>query len=298
MQGSIAVKIRRSSQMFGFTLVELLVAIAIIGVLIALLLPAVQSAREAARRMHCTNNLKQLGVATHNYCDVRKKLPGAVLNLTTRNGGFVALLPFIEENNSFVDFDPNREYDQGPNLEISARSIAAFTCPSMLLPCEMPRSACGEKAAPSSYALNTGDLPTRFGPHNGPWVGFGPAYGKVTLAKISNADGTSRTLLVGELDYGLFNYPNFCGIGPSPGGSTQWVMGYPGVSWASTVGVYNSDRMVTGFQEWETFRSDHPSGANFVMVDGSVHFIADTIDARLLSALATREGAETITEGF
>src|SRR5688572_20348975 len=97
---------RRRSQ--GFTLVELLVVIAIIGILVGLLLPAVQAAREAARRMQCSNNLKQLGLASHNYESAYKKFhyrqggtTAGTLNNQSRKSGFIALLPFIEGGNQF-----------------------------------------------------------------------------------------------------------------------------------------------------------------------------------------------------
>ncbi len=98
----------------GFTLVELLVVIAIIGVLVALLLPAVQAAREAGRRSQCSNNLRQLGLAAHNFHDTYKKLPSsnrASTTSTVRSSGFTFLLPFIEQKNIYDQYDLNKNWD-------------------------------------------------------------------------------------------------------------------------------------------------------------------------------------------
>lgn len=80
--------------------------------------------------------------------------------------------------------------------------------------------------------------------------------------------------------------------------TATWAIGYPGMSWGSTYGVYNSDRLITGSNEWFTFRSDHPGGAHFGMVDGAVRFVPDTIDAAVLNALATRDGGEPVADNL
>jgi len=280
----------------GFTLIELLVAIGIIAVLAAMLLPAIQAGREASRRTQCANNLRQLGLAVHNHNEVKGRLPGANLSPSSNSSAFVAILPFVEEAGLHSRYDLTKSPLDAVNANLLAQPLSVQACPSMVTGRPVPYAPCGEKAAASSYALSTGTLPTRFGPHNGAFATMNTPHKRISVNSISMADGASRTLLIGELDYGLVNYPNFCGLGPSPGGSTQWAFAYPGVSWASTVGVFNSDRLITGFHEWETFRSDHPGGVNFVFVDGSVHFIDELIDARTLNALATRDGGEIIDE--
>jgi hypothetical protein len=96
------------------------------------------------------------------------------------------------------------------------------------------------------------------------------------------------------LDYGLENWPDRCVEGVTKGGTTQWAFAYPGISWASTLGVFNSNRLVNLFEEWETFRSDHSHGAFFLMVDGSVRFVSDVVTKDVLDALATRDGGEPL----
>jgi prepilin-type processing-associated H-X9-DG protein len=154
-----------------------------------------------------------------------------------------------------------------------------------------------ESGAAGSYALNTGtENPWPLAAvYNGAFTK--PPY-KTSVSMISRQDGTTNTLMVGELDFGLENFLFTTCIeryGEIRGGTTIWGTGYPGYSWASTYGAYNSSRVIvpgTNF-EWATFRSDHAGGCNFVMVDGSLRFVATTVDASVLDALATRDGGET-----
>ena len=126
--------------------------------------------------------------------------------------------------------------------------------------------------------------------------GFGPEYNAVSVGSISAADGTSNTLMIGELDYGLANWIDDCLEGYSKGGTTQWAMAYPGHAWGSTLGKFNAVEMLGSFAEWETFRSDHPGGAYFALVDGSVRFVNESIDEIVLDAAATRDGGEIVAD--
>ena len=99
--------------------------------------------------------------------------------------------------------------------------------------------------------------------------------------------------MIGELDFGLSNYPDGCVVGLMLGGTTHWSIGYPGISLGCTAGVYNADKMYNNkYLEWATFRSDHVGGTNFAMVDGSVRFIANGVDPATLNALSTRNSGD------
>ena len=194
----------------AFTLIELLVVIAIIAVLIALLLPAVQSAREAARRAQCTNNLKQLGIALHNYIDSNNSLPPtgnsvAVNSLTADSNDFsllCRLLPYFEQQAVYNAFNQAFDYNLVPNVTGSATRINAFLCPSD--PNDIRRGISawqGHDFGDSNYGNNIGTIRTLTGGQFD-----GPAYmmgsnangygGVVTLASIT--DGTSNTAMFSE----------------------------------------------------------------------------------------------------
>lgn len=232
----------------GFTLVELLVVIAIIGILVALLLPAIQSAREAARRMACQNNVKQLALATHNYESTAKALPPALLYFgpgDARNSKWSAqarLLPFLEEENFESHIDYSRDYETmkfGDAL-IGAHRISGYLCPSE----EHDEVRLDTSGAPVHYPLN-------YGLNRGVWRVFDPTGRTAEEGAIQPndgtrlrlfTDGTSHTLLVAEVkaytpylrDQSLNQQTppasagELCGLGgsfKSDSGHTEWVDG-------------------------------------------------------------------------
>ena len=164
LSGNRAAGKRTSSQSaslnrFGFTLVELLVVIAIIGILVAILLPAIQAARESARRMTCQNNLKQIGLATLNFNDAKRHLPppkaGVRRTFNELGGMFVLLLPYLEEGNRFAQFDIEKAVTDSINLPVTGEQVGMFTCPSMEMPRTVPDTACNEALAAGSYLISS-----------------------------------------------------------------------------------------------------------------------------------------------
>jgi len=309
---------RRPSGTRGFSLVELLVVIAIIGVLVSLLLPAVQAARESARGTSCRNNLKQIAIAVQTYADVSHRLPPARMGNPgiVGNSAFLSILPYLEEANLSNLFDDGTiYYGATANKTVANMVVPVYLCPSMVLPRQVPEpdSNCGETGAPGSYLVSTGSAisagPISPGlgipPHNGAIIH--PSYGVTTMAKIGAADGTSKTLLIGETNYGLSNYfwgqddpdaPPCGAVGTQKWGASRWAVGYYGITWGSAAAPLNSRSLSDTpvymvFQvEYDSFRSDHPGGVNFALVDGSVRFVSDQIDQTVLKALATRAGNE------
>ncbi|WDI44079.1 DUF1559 family PulG-like putative transporter [Bremerella sp. P1] len=298
----------------GFTLVELLVVIAIIGVLIALLLPAVQQAREAARRMQCTNNLKQIGIAMHNFHDTYGKLvPMSTEDWGNENthgnwGWAVDLMPFLELGNTYDALNPtygnnkndfwpyqpgggkNRLHNAVNNanlLAIMQKEVDAFMCPSTAGPVlneskPIPYdSGNGDKyLARSDYiVVNDADNIDRRD-CDGPFV-WTRYDAPLTFAGIT--DGLSNTLFVGERCYTLGGELIGSGVvyghaGNNEGGGAGavttgffYVAGSGLLPINSTTGGSDNDHR-------QGFASNHPGGVNFVLGDGSVRFVPETID--------------------
>jgi prepilin-type N-terminal cleavage/methylation domain-containing protein len=301
----------------GFTLVELLIVIAIIGVLIALLLPAIQAARESARRMTCRNNLKQIGLAVQNFYSTHRTLPppkvlsdggGLVANKYLGGAGsgqrytelgstLVLLLPYLEEKNRFAQYDVSKPIDDAVNVGITSEPVNFYLCPSMGLPRDAPARGCGEFLAPGSYLISAStdynmDLDGAFAspPINGPY--------RLGMEHVS--DGSSHTLLVGEINYGHFKYvwSNCPGENGKPKwGDHTWAQGYWIYAWghmsASLPELYNNSTDYLHPDGSRAFRSDHPGGVQFVLLDGSVEFLSNETDPAIRAALVTRAGDES-----
>lgn len=296
----------------GFTLVELLVVIAIIGILIALLLPAVQAAREAARRSQCTNNLKQIGLALHNYVDTATVLPYGTPGCCNVRGcnWSTMILPFAEQGALFDTFDCRLQMRVAPNDAAAMRIVPFYICPSdpasaepvrdrfathnpspslaLWYPasigptsvdgciyCDMPKAA---QTDPDSYCCCSWNYGT---PKHDSCGVFGRHVSAVKLEHI--LDGTSNTIMVGE------SRPIECNFHVAFGDNFPL---------APTNVPINAPFVSNNAGDWRRncgYKSYHPGGANFLMADGSCHYLAETIDYRVYNGLGTKGGCEAVS---
>ncbi|EAQ78476.1 DUF1559 domain-containing protein [Blastopirellula marina] len=289
----------------GFTLVELLVVIAIIGVLIALLLPAVQQARESARRLQCTNNMKQLGIAMHNYHDVALALPIGVmrtpgLNVTVSNSTwFRRILPYIEQGAMFDAYEEKSNfYSAAPNRALSQTVIPMMRCPSDI------EADYFNSVVQYNYAANLGNGNLDKSDANGAPFSPGPFDFSITydgyatkFARIT--DGLSNTMMMGEIrvgakegDYrGLLQYAYLTLVSGNLPPNTS----IPDVSVYCVSTPDQPCAVGTNFSYLLSMRSRHPGGAHALQCDGSVRFISNNIDINLIRGLSTMSGQEVLT---
>ena len=286
---------------FGFTLVELLVVIAIVGILIALLLPAVNSARESARRLQCVNNLKQIGLATHGFNSARNHLPppAAGTQFEDRGSTLVLLLPYLEESARYDRYDLDQPVTAPENAVLTSSSLSVYLCPSMSLPRDVPDRGCGELLGPGSYVISSRIRYSRHADLNGAFRTPVPGK-KYNLQFRHIKDGTSKTLLVGEVNYGHreFLWSDCAKSGQPRWGDTTWAQGYWYYAWGHMAGeypqLYNSDQFGNPYSA-RVFRSDHEGYVNFVYLDGSVRPLPTETDPEVRHALVTRAGNDDVT---
>jgi prepilin-type N-terminal cleavage/methylation domain-containing protein/prepilin-type processing-associated H-X9-DG protein len=358
---------RRGGRGGGFTLIELLVVIAIIAILIGLLLPAVQKVRDAAARMSCQNNLKQIGLALHNYHDVNGKLPPAKINSgsaqdptqnfyngqawsltgrTWRNGqpvvkvyghtGFTLLLPYIEQDNLYRQYNfqipsthesweaYNGAHDPGDlanfpngvtgtsNEAVVGTLVKTYVCPADENPPPVENYSLsggywaysGPSQRRSNYLFNcykATDYTSSYSPGSSSAGPFG-TNGAASLQQIR--DGTSNTIAVGEARQQMCSTyfgPRWgAGVHTAVHGyvpDRRFHINYPAgrfkddkLCWYSGI----PDRIAQLQYAWG-FGSWHTGGANFVMCDGSVHFLPDAMSFPVFQALCSINGGEVVS---
>ena len=275
----------------GFTLVELLVVIAIIGLLVAILLPAVQAARETARRTGCTNNLRQIGIALTTYHDNHGTLPAAVADnwggSPQLHSWAVFILPYVEEASLFALYDFAAGQNADVNRPVVSTPLAIYSCPSS----DGAYYEGDGHYAEGDYAASSGVEPVANG------GAMFPA-SRVRFKKIT--DGLSTTLLVGELYYHNLGWARGSAAGTTGGGGGGGGAFSRGVSrWWSC----NSPCAQPGLNPPYTdcnnhceqrfqFSSPHAQGVYFVYCDGHVEFLSESIDVNFLKALTTIAGEE------
>jgi len=294
----------------GFTLLELLVVIAVIAVLIALLVPAVQKVREAAARVHCQNNLKQIGLAVHHYHDTHNHLPTSVSPWNeggrpprTGRGWILETLPFLEQGPLYSAFEPSRTGDMLGGggltkcLPQMATVIAVLACPSdgsggktSTLQYQwvgIPVAVTNYKGVIGTSNMGGGWPDSPSGLFDGyattscNGLFFRNSY-QLNLRLLSITDGTSNTLMVGEDVCDQNNH-----------GAAYYANGDYASSHAP-LNYFPQPPIPDNWPRVMSFRSRHPGGVNFCLADGSVRFISDSINWLLYQQLCTRAGGEPV----
>lgn len=305
--------VKEQSRHWAFTLVELLVSIAIIGVLAGLLLPAVQQAREATRRMQCQNNLKQIGLAFQNYhSSLRRFPPGYISNVNSLGneigsgwGWGSLLLPQLEQPAIYNQINFNLGIEHSANINARLHKMPTFLCPSDSTPdrwqVENRNPSTGAfvsnicEVAPSNYV-------GMFGTFEPGVDGDGMLFRNQSIGFQSVLDGSSSTLLVGERGFRL-GPATWTGAVTNavivPDGSDGVGTGPP-ESASSLILSHSGDGFGPGDRRSHVnqFFSEHTGGVQFLFVDGHVSFLSSSIDYKVYQGLTTRAGGETISGDY
>ena len=297
----------RNSFKPGFTLVELLVVIAIIGILIGMLLPAVQQVREAARRISCANQMRQMALASLNYESAHMALPPGVehdgsLGRTNDPNGLgwgwrSKILPFIEQNAIFDMIDFNLNINDPVNIPVVAQTIPTFVCPANPDLVNEVYTVGGAQMPLSSYLGNGGSIEWAFIPIEDFADGllgrsFDSNHDGVSLGVIT--DGTSNTFFCGEtVSYAAARDENFIWDAAVYGGTNGNNAARTLTQVRTGHGEFNPDPINNSIVILRnSYASLHSGGANFVFMDGSTHFISDSIEHNNLTEQQWRNGEQ------
>jgi prepilin-type N-terminal cleavage/methylation domain-containing protein/prepilin-type processing-associated H-X9-DG protein len=320
---------RRGRWQRGFTLIEVLVVIAIIGVLVALLLPAVQAAREAARRAQCTNNLKQIGLATHNYVQTHGVLPPGYVSawdpvflkeIGAGWGWASMILPYMDQNPLYDNIDFRRKIQDPSQATVRIITVASYLCPSDNMPLnwtatvglvkvnggailELVFPLCNVAGANYVGVYGVGE----------PGVAGDGVYFRNSSVRLAGiTDGLTQTMLAGERSYQLIKGP----------ANATWAGGVPGAQLWTCDSLASLDPDASGpcvkedgsgmtlghtgeghgpgdpFSDVNQFTSRHGRCANFVFCDGHVGLLNSSMDYNTYKALSTRATGELISGDF
>lgn len=310
----------------GFTLIELLVVIAIIAVLIALLLPAVQQAREAARRAQCKNNLKQIGLAIHNYESSLRVFPPGRLGFPMVFSVQAHILPYLDGAGLYHLLDFNKAPNFGtPAIPMTQNEIAARTIiPAYLCPSDFGQIS-GNGFGPTNYVASAG---SGTGTANSINTGDGVMFSRSSVRFRDVTDGMSNTVCFGEHILGVGGNPSSSGASPKnsegevlelvgatattdatcvAGGGTwsgmrgaKWLNGHYGDTIYNHYYGPNSRQFDCGNKSHNfgltAARSRHEGGVHVLLCDGSVRFVSENIDLSIWRGLSTRGGGEILGE--
>lgn len=297
----------------GFTLIELLVSISIIGVLVGVLLPAVQQAREAARRMQCQNNLKQIGLAFQSYHSSFQRFPPGYISRVNATGEEIgpgwgwgsSILPQLEQPALFSQINFNVGIEHPSNQEARLQWLPTFLCPSDSPPKRW--QAVSRDLASGAFLANICEVAPAnyigmFGTFEPGVDGDGVLFRNQPLNFASMLDGTSTTFLVGERGFRLGDATwtgAITGAVIVPDGRDGVGTGPP-ESASSLILGHSGDGHSPGERRSHVnqFFSEHQGGVHFVFVDGHVSFMSSSTDYRIYQALTTRNGNEAISGEF
>jgi prepilin-type N-terminal cleavage/methylation domain-containing protein/prepilin-type processing-associated H-X9-DG protein len=267
----------------GFTLIELLVVIAIIGTLIGLLLPAVQKVRAAAARMSCQNNLKQIGLALHNYHGRRQAFPPGYTSAVAADGSELGpgwgwatyLLPDLEQENLYRQINLGVGLGDASHATPRKHPLAVFLCPADNPPQTFLSVTVVVELASGNYVACFGNNEIE----EDPGAGNGVFYRNSKTRFGDITDGTSSTLAVGERHSRL--------------SFSTWTGAVPGADESAALVLASADHTPNHpAAHIEDFASRHTQGVNMLFCDGSVRYISDTINPIAWAAMATRSGGE------